>query len=190
MEKMIYERVTERRHGRNQTVGLLVGVNENGTVRVCWSRCNFKAKDTFKMNGPDGAIDRAINRKNPLDVVPPTMKGELMEFVLRCQRYFKGCQIVIPPFEANLYGAVNGQAAPAAAAASVDPETAQITGDFKDLLKMLGLDLPDGFVNEFVGEYLPVAKDMYRAGMRVGAINVDEQTGEITIIKDGKITKV
>ena len=94
----IIEYVREKRHGRIEKVGVLLGWSVSGNpIQIGWSkvmtRQKGKAKDTFNK---ERGLEIARGRKtgyNPSLVVPHVIRKRLPEFKKRCQRYFKGADL-------------------------------------------------------------------------------------------------
>ena len=94
----IIEYVREKRHGRNDKVGVLLGWSVNGNpILIGWSkvmtRQKGEAKDTFdKERGLEIARARKIGH-GPNVQVPHIIRKRLPKFKDRCQRYFKGADL-------------------------------------------------------------------------------------------------
>jgi hypothetical protein len=115
---MLVERVRESKDGRWQPIGVLVGVNDNGYIRVGWSKCmvppppipkyllekmtiearkkyheRITHSDRFNLNqGISQAFEKIIFPSNP----PCGRKfaKKVAKFRNRCIRYFKEAQWV------------------------------------------------------------------------------------------------
>ena len=75
--------------GQRQKVGVMVGrKDENGVVRIGWSRANVSKGDQFDR---DQGIQIAEDRTYAEDFVPAphSIGGALYNFSGRCQQYFK-----------------------------------------------------------------------------------------------------
>lgn len=89
----IFEYVKERRNGRLEKVGVILGQDIGGVVKVSWSKCNFNAGDVFSvfegLNNCRARIDNGADKK-----LPASMERQMRQFCSRCFRYFKGVRSV------------------------------------------------------------------------------------------------
>ena len=82
---MIFEVVKERR----KRVGVMVGLKQDGTIKIGWSKCNRKLGDKFDQNeGISLAEARAIKMASAPQL-PLCMGRQMANFQNRCRRYFK-----------------------------------------------------------------------------------------------------
>ena len=90
---MIFEYVKERKH----KVGVIVGLKQDdGVVRVGWSKCNLK-KDRFSFaEGMSLAQARAIKMADS-PKLPACLEKKTRQFGSRCLRYFKGIRAIEMP---------------------------------------------------------------------------------------------
>jgi hypothetical protein len=83
----IYEFIKEKRLGHRQKVGVFVGKNSCGYIKIGWSRANLK-KDKF-----DKEVGLSIARGRTLAKTPTMLPSSLLKrgekFVNRCNRFFK-----------------------------------------------------------------------------------------------------
>ena len=90
---VIFEYVKERRHRRNNKVGVLLGVlDKDNTVKIGWSKCNIKDGDIFDAKeGMDLAYKRAQSSSKWIrdTRLPDCIKKQTRKFGARCLRYFK-----------------------------------------------------------------------------------------------------
>ena len=100
--KELIEYVRQRKHGRNEKVGVLVGSSENGDpINIGWSKVMLRqegeAKDTFdKTRGLQIARGRLMSNRYS-QVKPPKLphiiRKKLPKFQERCLKYFKGAEL-------------------------------------------------------------------------------------------------
>ena len=92
----IFEYIRKRKAGRTFKVGVIIGYNENGVIKVGWSKCNIN-KDVFN---PDIGLSLAKERANkPLSPLSPPLcvQSQVRRFGARCVRYFKNAnQLILP----------------------------------------------------------------------------------------------
>jgi len=94
MERMITQRYMEMYNGRNQAVGVFVGLIDNGLIRTGWSRCHIHKGDKFDMSrGIAYAIQNMVLGKE-IPFMANVNKYEAFAneydyFRDRCRRYFK-----------------------------------------------------------------------------------------------------
>jgi len=82
---MIFEIVKERRH----KVGVIVGLKQDGVIKLGWAKCNRKLGDVFnKDEGIRLAETRAIKMADS-PVLPLCMNRQMNDFSARCLRYFR-----------------------------------------------------------------------------------------------------
>ncbi len=78
---------------KNQRMGLMVAFKDKeNPVIVSWSKC--KKTDKFD---PQQAMDIALGRiqKNRSPIVPKSMRGNMMGFMNRAEKYFKTNNVVL-----------------------------------------------------------------------------------------------
>lgn len=97
--KEIFEYMRKRRHKQTRRVGVVVGINDNGVIRVGWSKCNEKDGDEFNLDeGLRIARERAFKVYNT--PIPLCAKRQIRAFSSRCVRYFKDAKsMVIEQYE-------------------------------------------------------------------------------------------
>lgn len=84
----IFEYIKRRHGGKNHKVGIILGLVDNDTIRIGWSKCNQKSGDKFDtLIGLEYAKNRAMKSDNVL--TPNCIKRHLRQFSGRCVRYFK-----------------------------------------------------------------------------------------------------
>jgi len=95
MSKEIIEFIKKRReHNRMERVGVLVGYNDNGTIRIGWAKANTKAGDVFdEYKGLHIARERCFANPANLPYIPSAIHGAYKRFKNRCQRYFKDASL-------------------------------------------------------------------------------------------------
>lgn len=93
--KEIYQYVDEYKYGRWNRVGVLIGINDNGVVRIGYSRVKLNSGDIFsKEFGKALARERAFNyKRNRPTHIPFSFAVPFGDFVKRCSRYFKDCSL-------------------------------------------------------------------------------------------------
>jgi len=92
--KEIFEYVKERRKGRFEKVGVIIGVDVGGIVKVSFSKCNDSVGDKFNVfEGMKIARDRILGVTKPVEV-PLCMERQIRQFCSRAFRYFKGVKKV------------------------------------------------------------------------------------------------
>jgi len=94
----IIEYVREKRHGRINKVGVLLGWSVNGNdIQIGWSKVMLRQKGEPKDKfSKERGLEIARGRKTGYDpnlVVPHVIHKRLPEFKKRCQRYFKGADL-------------------------------------------------------------------------------------------------
>ena len=88
----IFEYIRRRRHGKVVKVGVVLGLIDEGVIKIGWSKCNIKS-DTFKpLQGIELAKARARNETPTTTPVPNCIKRQMRQFCSRAVRYFKGAQ--------------------------------------------------------------------------------------------------
>jgi hypothetical protein len=88
----IFEYIRSRRRGKVVKVGVILGLNDNGVIKVGWSKCNLKDDRFVSHNGLKIARER-IDGKVGADSIPVTplcIRRQLRAFGGRSIRYFKG----------------------------------------------------------------------------------------------------
>lgn len=86
----IFEYIRRRKHGMNYKVGVVLGKEIDGTIKIGWSKCNFKAGDKFD---PSVALKIAEDRIKMNSIPPPDcIKSQVRQFASRAVRYFKDAQ--------------------------------------------------------------------------------------------------
>ena len=94
MNKEIFEYVKERRKGRDTKVGVIVGMDIGGCVKVSFSKCNISAGDKFDVEeGMKRARERILGIEKPVGI-PNCMERQIRQFCSRSFRYFKGVKKV------------------------------------------------------------------------------------------------
>ena len=82
---MIFEIVRER----HKRVGVIVGLVQDGVIKIGWAKCNRKLGDVFdRGEGIQLAEARAI-KMTASPPLPLCMKRQMRNFYARCVRYFK-----------------------------------------------------------------------------------------------------
>jgi hypothetical protein len=83
-----------RRGPNRKPRGVLIGMEEDGIVKIGWSLTNVNSGDQFdKLDG----MTRAFQRVDTPEAAPPSIQEDLVEFENRCCSYFKGAQAVVLP---------------------------------------------------------------------------------------------
>ena len=92
----IFEYIRRRKSGKVIKVGVILGtvISPNSyTIRIGWSKCNFKAGDKFSIEeGIKLAKKRAYNEadfESTTTHVPNCIRRQIRQFGSRCIRYFK-----------------------------------------------------------------------------------------------------
>jgi len=96
----IFEYIRRRKAGKTYKVGIVWGgiTDSDGTVRVGWSKCNYKAKDKFDFAvGKELAFRRACGHTGETTPVPLCLKKQVRQFGARCVRYFKDSSKIVLP---------------------------------------------------------------------------------------------
>jgi len=95
----IFEYIRKRKNGRTFKIGVILGLIDNGVIRVGWSKCNIK-KDVFSRDdGLTLAKQRAMGNNIPPTIPPLCTQSQVRKFGARCVRYFKNANHLILPFE-------------------------------------------------------------------------------------------
>ena len=156
MEKMITQRYMEMYNGRNQAVGVFVGLIDKGLIRTGWSRCHIHKGDKFDMSrGIAYAIQNMVFGKE----IPfmaniekyEAFANEYDNFRDRCRRYFK---------DHRMEGDTDGNVA----SAFLNDTYKMMFGGQKDLAR-------------FIESGLPLAQELYRQG--VVGIGIPVGVGDI-----------
>ena len=85
----IFEYIRRRKSGKVAKVGVIVGMNVDGVIRIGWSKCNFKKGDKF--NSAEG-LKIAQDRVHEIGNVPHTpncIRRQVRQFGARAVRYFQ-----------------------------------------------------------------------------------------------------
>lgn len=90
----IFEYINRHTNGVNKKVGVIVGINDNGTIKIGWSKCNVKMDVFNKHMGLKMAKERALKGNPP---APACFRKHLRQFSARCVRYFKGAKNLTIP---------------------------------------------------------------------------------------------
>jgi hypothetical protein len=84
-QDIIYARTRDRHNNPNGIVCALK--TKRGTIKVGWSKCNFKAGDVFNMeDGLKRAKQRAI--EGCKETIPQSIHNDYTDIVNRSVRYF------------------------------------------------------------------------------------------------------
>ncbi len=97
MNKEIFEYIRRRKSGKTYKVGIIVGVDNNGVIKIGWSKCNLKSGDEFDLDcGMKMARERAINVECDV-MTPDCIRKQVRRFGARAVRYFKGANTLLLP---------------------------------------------------------------------------------------------
>lgn len=99
MQKEIVEYIKQNKKGQRVKSGVLVAVQNDGVIRIGWSKCNFKLGDVFDK---DEGYKLALARTQPeyeafSKSAPSTIKKQIRALASRSIRYFKGAKGVTIP---------------------------------------------------------------------------------------------
>lgn len=93
----LFEYIRMRRGGKDIKVGVIAATRVKDTIKIGWSKCNFKVGDKFnRCKGVDTAFDRAEGRI-PMSAAPLGDHTQIRQFAARCVRYFKGAKSLEMP---------------------------------------------------------------------------------------------
>lgn len=86
---VIFETIKKSVHGRKQKVGLIMGINDDGVIKIGWSKTNLKLGDKFNADvGRELAMNRILGIEK-FPTLPLCMGTRIRNFEGRCLRYFK-----------------------------------------------------------------------------------------------------
>lgn len=85
----IFEYINRNSNGVNKKIGVIVGMNDNGTIKIGWSKCNVKMDVFNRHTGLKMAKERALKGNPP---APACFRKHLRQFSARCVRYFKNAK--------------------------------------------------------------------------------------------------
>ena len=88
METIIHQYVKKKVKGSQRTVGILVGEKDkDGIISIGWSKVAHSKGDRFdRVRGMEIAKGRLFTDSV---TVPHSIKRDTLDFMKRCQRYFK-----------------------------------------------------------------------------------------------------
>lgn len=97
-DNAIFEYIRKRHGGKTHKIGIIAGVNDGGTIKVGYSKCNI-AEDKFDdVLGFKLAVGRAIGMELP-HIVPKGLRTRTRQFAARCVRYYKEAKkLELPEF--------------------------------------------------------------------------------------------
>lgn len=90
MNKAIFEYIRKREGGKVHKVGIIIGLNDNGTIRIGWSKCNMDIDKFDQLLGFQFAFNRAMKPDNV--PTPHCIKTQIRRFGSRAVRYFKNAK--------------------------------------------------------------------------------------------------
>lgn len=93
----IFEYIRRNKDGKKMKVGVILGLNDKGVIKIGWSKCNFKDGDKFDpIKGVVIAKQRAKGTLFIEDAVdtptPSCIRHQVRQFGARCVRYFKSAR--------------------------------------------------------------------------------------------------
>jgi hypothetical protein len=93
----IFEYIRRRKGGKSVKSGVVFGILDNeGTIRIGWSKCNIKEDKFNPVDGVALAKHRALGaKKSP--AVPLCLRNQLRKFGSRAIRYFKNASKLETP---------------------------------------------------------------------------------------------
>ena len=98
----IFEYIRRNHGGKTHKVGVIVGIRDNGTIRLGWSKCNVGLDKFDAAAGLDLAKQRALGNFPitpipgfPITPIPGCIKKQYRTFAARCVRYFKDAHTMI-----------------------------------------------------------------------------------------------
>lgn len=98
MKNLIFEFI---RKGHNRKVGILVaGLNENDKIIIGYALFHKNAEEAIgrkfsKEKGIEIAIGRATKCNNDFRDYPRSINADIINFIARCKRYYKGNEFAI-----------------------------------------------------------------------------------------------
>lgn len=93
----IYEYIRKRHGGKTFKTGVILGVNEEGTIKIGYSKCNINEDKFNEKAGVQIAYKRAIAPMLP--IIPRGLRQMTRRFAGRCIRYYKdACKVELPLF--------------------------------------------------------------------------------------------
>ena len=100
--KIIVQRVYDKMNGKNQAVGVFVGMAEGETVKTGWSRVSLYLGDKFDIEvGKAFAFRNMIlAKKIPIftnEQKEYNFRNQYANFQKRCLKYFKQCNSIKTP---------------------------------------------------------------------------------------------
>ena len=104
MQKEIFEYIRKRRHGKVAKVGVIVAVEDDGRIKIGWSKCCIKAKKgaenmTDKFDFVHG-LNLAKNRAKGVSdspKAPDSIRRQIRQMGARAVRYFKDASSLVMP---------------------------------------------------------------------------------------------
>jgi hypothetical protein len=78
----------------NQKVGVVVGLLDNGVIKVGWSKCNTRMDNFDRDSGLRFAKERCYGNMSST-IIPTCMKKQVRQFSARCIRYFKDAEKLV-----------------------------------------------------------------------------------------------
>lgn len=95
----IFEYIRRRKGGKTHKVGVVLGLKENGVIKVGWSKCNQSIQHGDIFNVAKG-IELARSRARNDTTTTPTplcVKSQVRRFSSRCVRYFRDSNTLTMP---------------------------------------------------------------------------------------------